>query len=214
MSITLIHNGLPQHLICLRDYGRFIDRAVYFPDLMRDDVMGSGAVVIACRSDNDRVSEHRQLFRDYLDAGGFLIVMGGVRADIIDPRIGFAPTESGQFTWFMQPNPDSGHRVRTPEHGLHRYLGVANMQWHRHGHYLKPESADSVVELCRPHGEERVGDVLFDDRRGFAGRLMATTLDPHLHHGGYYIPAATRFLNGFYPWLRSELGLAQRFVAA
>ena len=166
--------------------------------------MECAATIIACRSDNDRVRHHAELFRDYLDRGGFLIVMGGVRADIVDPRIAFVDTPSN-FQWFMQPDPDSGHRVRTPDHSLHRHLSITDMQWHRHGHYVAPDSADRLVELCRPHGEQRVGDILFDDRRGFRGRLMATTLDPHLHHGGHYIPAATRFLDGFYPWLRSEI---------
>jgi hypothetical protein len=204
VSIAFIHNGFAQHLNCVRDYGEFLDRVVYFPDLAADDVLQSAATVIACRSDNDLIAKHADLFRDYLDGGGFLIAMGGVRADIVDPRIAFVETPTN-FQWFMQPDPDSGHRVRSAGHALHRHLSIRDMQWHRHGHYIAPDTADSLVELCKPHSEERVGDILFDDRRGFRGRLMATTLDPHLHHGGYYIPPATRFLNGFYPWLRSEI---------
>jgi hypothetical protein len=204
MSITLVHNGFAQHLNCIRDFGRFLGKAIYFPDLLPRDIMESAAVVIACRSDNDLVSKHTELFRAYLGQGGFLIVMGGVRADVIDPRVIYVETATN-FQWFMQPDPDSGHRIRTPGHPLHRYLTIRDMQWHRHGHYLAPATADRLVELCEPHGETRVGDIFFDDRRGFRGRLMATTLDPHLHHGGHYIPAATRFLEGFYPWLRAEL---------
>src|SRR5262249_55522638 len=157
----------------------------YFPDLQPADVLDSAATIIACRSDNDRLREHVPLFRTYLDRGGFLIVMGGLRADLIDPRIAFVETPTN-FQWFMQPRPDSGHRARTPSHSLHRFLSVDNMQWHRHGHYLAAPSADCLVELCHPHTQTRVGDILFDDRRGFNGRLMATTLDPHMHHGGHY----------------------------
>jgi hypothetical protein len=188
-----------------------MDQVVYFRDLTPADVMGRRAVVIACRSDNDLLAAQVPLFRDYLHHGGFLIVMGGLRADLIDPRIVYRETPTN-FQWFMQATPDSGHRARTPVHSLHRYLGVENMQWHRHGYYIAPEGADCLVELCRPHSEERVGDILFDDRRGFNGRLMATTLDPHMHHGGHYIPATTRFLNGFYPWLRAEIGEAINFT--
>lgn len=205
MTVTLIHNGLPQHLNVIRDYGRFVDRIAYFPELTGDDLAGSDAVVIACRSDNDQLRRHASLFRAYLDRGGMLVLGGGLRADLVDPRVAFVPTATN-FDWFMQANPDSGHRLRSPSHTLHRYIGLKDMQWHRHGYYLKAETAESVVELCRPHGEDRVGDILFDDRAGFRGRLIATTLDPHMHHGGYYIPAATRFLNGFYPWLRQEIG--------
>lgn len=211
MTLTVIHSGLPQHLICLADYGRFIDRAVYFRDLAPGDLRESRAVVIACRSDNDLVAAYAGLFHDYLDDGGFLVVMGGVRVDLIDPRIAYVPTATN-YQWFMQPDPDSGHRARTPAHSLHRFLTIESMQWHRHGHYLAPEGAEPLVELCRPHSEERVGDVMFDDRMGFNGRLLATTLDPHLHHGGHYIMGATRFLNGFYPWLRQEIGAEIRFA--
>ena len=211
MSVTVIHNGLPQHLNVLRDYGRMIDRTAYFPELVEDDLAHSKAVVIACRSDNDQLKRHAARLRAFLDDGGLLVVMGGMRADIIDPRLTFVPTPTN-FTWFMQENPDSGHRLRTEEHSLHGYIALKDMQWHRHGYYLKAETADTIVELCRPHSEERVGDILFDDRRGFRGRLIATTLDPHMHHGGYYIPSATRFLNGFYPWLRREIGAPIRWT--
>ena len=204
MSIAFVHNGFAQHLNCIRDYGDFFERVVYFPDLVAADVMESRATVIACRSDNDLVAKHAELFRDYLDRGSFLVMMGGVRADIVDPRIAFIETPTN-FQWFMQPDPDSGHRVRTPGHSLHGRLSIKDMQWHRHGHYAAADSAERLVELCLPHSETRVGDILFDDRHAFKGRLMATTLDPHLHHGGYYIPPATRFLDGFYPWLRDEL---------
>lgn len=210
MSVTVIHNGLPQHLNFLRDYARMIDKTVYFPELTEADLAQSKAVVIACRSDNDQLERHAAILRGFLDDGGLLALMGGMRADIIDPRVTFVPS-STNFTWFMQPNPDSGHRVRTGKHSLHDYIGIKDMQWHRHGHYLKADTADSVIELCVPHTEDRVGDILFDDRRGFRGRLVATTLDPHMHHGGYYIPSATRFLNGFYPWLRQEVGAPIRW---
>ena len=205
MTLTVIHNGLPQHRNFLRDYARMVDRAVYFPELTEEDLAQSKAVVIACRSDNDELRRHAAMLRAYLERGGLLVVMGGMRADIIDPRITFVPTRTN-FDWFMRDNPDSGHRLRTPGHGLHGYVGLKDMQWHRHGYYLKSEAADTVVELCEPHSDNRVGDILFDDRQGFRGRLMVTSLDPHMHHGGHYIPSATRFLNGFYPWLRREIG--------
>ncbi|WP_147413966.1 MULTISPECIES: hypothetical protein [unclassified Rhizobium] len=189
-----------------------IDRIVYFPELTEEDLARSRAVVIACRSDNDQLKRHAALLRAFLDGGGFLVLMGGVRADIVDPRMTFVPTGTN-FTWFMQENPDSGHRMGNAGHSLHRYIGLKDLQWHRHGHYLKAGTADTIVELCRPHSEERIGDILFDDRRGFRGRLIATTLDPHMHHGGYYIPAATRFLNGFYPWLRREIEAPMRWAS-
>ena len=92
MSIAFIHNGFAQHLNCVRDYGGFFDRVVYFPDLDASRDHGMRGNRHCLPSDNDRVRDHAELFRDYLDRGGFLIVMGGVRADIVDPRIAFVDT--------------------------------------------------------------------------------------------------------------------------
>jgi hypothetical protein len=39
------------------------------------------------------------------------------------------------------------------------------------------------------------------------GRLMLSTLDPHLHNGERFMPATTRVLRLFYPWLNRELGI-------
>jgi len=206
MTLAFIHNGLPQHSNCLRDYGRFIDKDVYFPEMTEADLDGCKAAVIACRSDNDLLFQHAGTLRAFLDHGGILAIMGGMRADIVDPNITFIETGGTNFTWFMQENPDSGHRLRSPDHGLHNFIGLKDMQWHRHGYYMKPDRAETIVELCQPHSDVRVGDILFEDRSSFRGRLIATTLDPHFHHGGHYIPSTTRFLNGFYPWLRQEIG--------
>jgi len=79
MSLTVIHNGLPQHLNFLRDYARMIDRIVYFPELTEEDLARSRAVVIACRSDNDQLKRHAALLRAFLDGGGFLVLMGARR---------------------------------------------------------------------------------------------------------------------------------------
>lgn len=45
---------------------------------------------------------------------------------------------------------------------------------------------------------------MYDQRVG-TGRLIASTIDPHTHHGRRFMPATTRFLNGFYPWLKAEV---------
>ena len=37
-----------------------------------------------------------------------------------------------------------------------------------------------------------------------AGRLIVSTLDPFYHHGSNFMPATTRFLDGFLPWARKR----------
>jgi hypothetical protein len=46
---------------------------------------------------------------------------------------------------------------------------------------------------------------MFDYELPGGGRLLATTIDPHTHHGRRFMPATTRFLTRFYPWLRETV---------
>ncbi|WP_395021680.1 hypothetical protein [Dongia sp.] len=50
--------------------------------------------------------------------------------------------------------------------------------------------------------------ILYIDQVSTAGRIVLTSLDPFYHHGSYFMPAATRFLDGFLPWMREELDAA------
>jgi|TARA_R100000908_G_C3643589_1_gene78648 hypothetical protein len=47
-----------------------------------------------------------------------------------------------------------------------------------------------------------LGSVLYDDTVTTPGRMIVTTLDPMYHHGSHFMPATTRFLDGFLPWLK------------
>jgi len=40
------------------------------------------------------------------------------------------------------------------------------------------------------------------------GQMILTTLDPFYHHGSHFMPATTRFLDGFLPWLRENFAAA------
>jgi len=40
--------------------------------------------------------------------------------------------------------------------------------------------------------------------RGRSRAVRGHRLDPFFHHGTYFMPAATRFLDGFLPWLRES----------
>jgi hypothetical protein len=62
-----------------------------------------------------------------------------------------------------------------------------------------PEGAEilAVNESGKP--------ILYIDEVSTAGRMILTSLDPFYHHGSYFMPAATRFLDGFLAWMREEL---------
>ena len=103
---------------------------------------------------------------------------------------------------------DAGLRLRAPDHSLFRFLTLEDATWHHHGFFAPPAGAQSLIDV------EGGGSILYEDRASFpAGRIVATTLDPFAHHGTFFMPAATRFLHGFLPWICSEIGRAIPKVA-
>ena len=46
-----------------------------------------------------------------------------------------------------------------------------------------------------------IQDVTIHGRR-LGTRLIVSTLDPFYHHGSNFMPATTKFLDGFLPWAR------------
>ena len=60
-----------------------------------------------------------------------------------------------------------------------------------------PEGATSLIDVAG------TGSVLYDDCATTPGRMIVTALDPMYHHGSHFMPATTRFLDGFLPWLRT-----------
>ena len=76
------------------------------------------------------------------------------------------------------------------------------MSWHWGGSYNVPENARSILEI------DGGGGSLFLDFPSLpgGGRLLLATLDPHSHNGQRFMPATTRFLRSFYPWLNGNSG--------
>ncbi|MBB2674337.1 UNVERIFIED_ORG: hypothetical protein GGE44_003914 [Rhizobium esperanzae] len=82
-------------------------------------------------------------------------------------------------------------------------MPLSHMSWHWGGSYNVPESARSILEIDDGRGS------LFLDFPALpgGGRLLLSTLDPHSHNGQRFMPATTRFLRSFYPWLNRELSI-------
>lgn len=98
--------------------------------------------------------------------------------------------------WWLTAGSDSGLRVGSQEHGLFQHIELADATWHRHGELKVPEGAISIVDTITGNS------VLYDDHVSTPGRMIVATIDPCYHHGSYFMPATTRFLRGFLPWLK------------
>lgn len=92
-------------------------------------------------------------------------------------------------------------------HGLYERISLTDATWHRHGDLVTPPGAMSVVDTVDGRS------ILYDDATSGNGRRIVSTLDPCYHHGSYFMPAASRFLRGFLPWLKDGAPARVRAVA-
>ena len=140
----------------------------------------------------------------YVRGGGFLVIFHCKNAhewiDVVD--LTWRPVDTKDWLWWTKPNPYIEIRQPEPKHPLCKVIPVADMGWHWFGAFDLHPAAQSVLNLDDDSGS------LFLDFRALegGGRLMISTLDPHVHNGERFMPACRRFLQAF-PWLNRELGI-------
>ncbi|CAH1689733.1 hypothetical protein CHELA1G11_20547 [Hyphomicrobiales bacterium] len=100
--------------------------------------------------------------------------------------------------WWLTQGADLGVQAANTDHSLFRYLAEEDLTWHLHGWFDPPEGVTvlAVNEAGKP--------ILYVDDVSTNGRLIVTSLDPLFHHGSHFMPATTRFLKGFLPWMRDH----------
>ncbi|WP_454690610.1 hypothetical protein [Achromobacter aloeverae] len=175
----------------------YIDRTVYVRELDDAALDRCDAFIVSCRSNPDLLAARRACFARFLAAGKTLVAMGETGSEQWLDGVRWTPCEVN-FWWWKEPGADPGLRLAAPEHALFRYLTLADATWHQHGTFAPPPGAVSLIDKAG------AGSVLYEDRRSTPGRLIVTSLDPMYHHGSYFMPAATRFLHGFLPWLKDS----------
>lgn len=200
MSILAIHPGTYYHIESLEAprYARYFDRLVRPEDLAGERLSEHAVVVIPCRTPTDRLAPHRQRLRDYLEQGGTVVATGESESQLFLPGISFTPQPTN-FWWWLTPGADLGVRIARPEHPLFARLAQRDVTWHLHGWFEPPAGA----EVLAVNAEGKA--ILYIDEVTTRGRMIITSLDPFYHHGSHFMPATTRFLDGFLPWMRETL---------
>ena len=171
-------------------------RILYARDLGTADLAGVDVLLVTCRTDPSLLVPHRGRFAAFLEGGGTVVAMGSTGPHQWMPAVRWTDTPTN-FWWWLEPGADPGLRVTAPGHPLLRHITLADATWHHHGHFEPPPGAETVIAV------EPGGAILYDDRVTTPGRMIVTALDPCYHHGSFFMPATTRFLDGFLPWLRS-----------
>lgn len=200
MSILVIHPGAYYHIESFEAprYAHYFDRLVRPEDLADVRLEDFNVVLIPCRTPADRMEPHKARLRAYLDQGGTVIATGESDSHLFLPGIAFTPQPTN-FWWWLTPGADLGVRIAKPRHGLFKHLAEKDVTWHLHGWFDVPEGAEVLAtgDTGKP--------ILYIDEVTTAGRMIITSLDPFFHHGSHFMPATTRFLDGFLPWMRAEL---------
>lgn len=200
MSILAVHPGAYYHIESFENprYAHHFDR------LARPEELGSvrledyAVILVPCWTQADRMIPHKDRLARYLDTGGTVIATGESHSHTFLPGISFTPQVTN-FWWWLTPGADLGVRIAAPGHALFERLGQRDITWHLHGWFDVPVGAEvlAVNESGKP--------ILYIDDVSTNGRMVITSLDPFFHHGSHFMPATTRFLDGFLPWMRETL---------
>lgn len=197
--IAMLDAGSYYHQRTLQtpELARYIDRAIYIRELDDQALADCDTLIVSCRTHPDLLVAQRERFARFLAAGKTLVAMGETGSERWLDSVRWTPCEVN-FWWWKETGADSGLRLSAPGHPLFRYLSLADATWHQHGSFIPPPGAVSLIDKVD------AGSVLYEDCHSTPGRLIVTSLDPMYHHGSYFMPAASRFLLGFLPWLKDS----------
>ncbi len=197
--LAAIYGGSYQHHRSLTEpkYRRYVTDPIYLPDLPSTDLGPFDGLLIPERLHQGRLMAARDQVLAFLDSGRTVVAFGEQpRPWLPGLRWEARPTN---FWWWLEEDPHSGLKAALPDHSLFGYLTLGDATWHQHGVFWAPDGAEAPVQT------EDGAAVFYVDRVSSPGTLVATTLDPLYHYGAHFMPATERFLNGFLPWLVSEV---------
>lgn len=209
--IAAITNGAAPTHFALTDRlcAEWITRSIYLPDLIAEgDPAGAlnnvDALIIPARLHRDRLHAARHHIINLLDRGGTVVVFGDqpvYRDQPVDwlPGIDWEHRPTN-YWWWLDPNHPVPAVAAAPDHDLFQFIDITDATWHYHGILHPP--ADTETLIASPDGDV----IAYIDTTSTPGTLIVTTLDPIYHHGSFFMPAATRFLTGFLPWLSQFAG--------
>ncbi len=204
MTLAVLDGGTYYHheTIYAPRYRDTFDRAIYMPDLTAADLEDVTVLIVPDRSHPELLRRHRGLFGAFLDRGRTLAVLGENAAETWAPGVVWTSRPTN-FWWWLEPGAEPPQHLVRPDHELFRFVAFRDSIWHFHGILHPPAGAETLIAVAAdPEGRDGGGALLYDDRVSTPGRLVVATLDPFYHHGSHFMPATTRFLDGFLPWAR------------
>ncbi|NJM92901.1 MAG: hypothetical protein HC861_10045 [Rhodospirillaceae bacterium] len=207
-KIAYLTWGCASQLTSYQDYAKHLDDMIYLRELETYDLSRYAAVVLPDGMDSAGIRRYAAQLNAYVRGGGFLIIFHCKNAhewiDVVD--LTWRDIGTKDWLWWTKSKPYLEIRQPEPKHPLAKLIPVADMSWHWFGAFDLHPAGRSALNL-----DDDSGSLLLDfpSLEG-GGRLMISTLDPHVHNGERFMPACRRFLQAFYPWLNRELGIERR----
>lgn len=205
MSLAVLDGGTFYHHDAIYGprYRALFHRVIYVRELEPRALDGVSLLIVPDRINPDLLRAHRGLLLDFANAGHTLVVFGENEAETWLPGVVWTPRPTN-FWWWLEAGARPPHRLLDPSHGLFQAVPFEDTIWHFHGVLTPPTGARALIEV--PPEEDAAGGVLlYEDSVTTAGRMIVSTLDPFYHHGSRFMPATTRFLDGFLPWARQQV---------
>lgn len=197
--VIFIENGTYFHHRTLHtpEFAAYYRATRHVLDLGERDFADNDTMVFCSNTRADLIARHRSSIEAFLGAGKTVVALGNTSPEQWLPCVEWHASPVN-FWWWKEPGADSGLRLAGHGHKLFDYITLDDATWHQHGYFRVPEGAHSLIDMTGK------GSILYEDEVSTAGRLVVTSLDPCYHHGSYFMPATTRFLAGFLPWVHAH----------
>ncbi|MFD2263368.1 hypothetical protein ACFSM5_10755 [Lacibacterium aquatile] len=202
-KIAYITWGNSSQIRSYRDFSRYLDQMIYLREIESYDLSQYDAVVLPDSSDGASLRRIADQLNAYVAQGGFLIAFcaQGIDDWIEGIDLKWQPINTKDWLWWTKPRPYLEIHQPEPKHPMCENISLTDMSWHWKGVYEHRANARSILNL-----DDDSHSLFLDfDKLPNGGRILVTTLDPHCHNGERFMPATTRFLEAFYPWLNREL---------
>lgn len=177
-------------------WAHLIDARLYLPELTECDLEDMDVFIATCRSNPELLIPHRDMFRRFLDDGRTIIALGLTGPEHWLPNVEARDVDIN-YWWWLEQSADSGVRMADPDHEIFTVMGPDDMNWHHHARFTPPPGARPILNFLDE------GCIFYEDTVSTRGRMLITSLDPFFHHGSFFMPAATRFLEKFMPWVKA-----------
>ncbi len=195
--IAAIDGGMSYHQVALNDarWAHLIDTRLYLPEMASVALSAFDVVIATCRSNPELLAPLRRQFLRFLDNGGTVVAFAGTGPERWLPGVE-ARAVPTNYWWWLEGDADSGLRAANEDHSIYSALTLKDFTWHHHARFKPPPGALSLVDHVTG------GSIFYEDQISTRGRMLVTSLDPFFHHGSYFMPATTCFLEAFLPWLK------------